>query len=201
MFSWAEGCPPPPASSGNMTVISFLEWGHLGTTEVNFNVKKRHRSPPRSQFRVHTYVKGFVPLYREKEIMNHDYFKGNGHQWASPTPRQEQEEKGQYEHSDQRNGGYLAVSWRTLCIRKNWWNPLTVCLSVLTIKLAICKESRVVLWLYKHISQELYIKVAYKVSRGMVFWSMHIFYLGFSLVKCKGPLRAATGLLLSFNFL
>lgn len=97
--------------------------------------------------------------------------------------------------------GYLAVSWRTLCIRKNWWNPLTVCLSVLTIKLAICKESRVVLWLYKHISQELYIKVAYKVSRGMVFWSMHIFYLGFSLVKCKGPLRAATGLLLSFNFL
>jgi len=36
--------------------------------------------------------------------MSQNYFKGAGPNWASPTLRQEEEEKGQYQHSDQNNG-------------------------------------------------------------------------------------------------
>lgn len=53
------------------------ECGHLGTRKVNFNLKKLPSSPLRSHsFRAHKCVKGFVPLYGEKEIIKQKYFRG-----------------------------------------------------------------------------------------------------------------------------
>lgn len=82
--------------------------------------------------------------------------KGNGHQWASPTLRQDHRRKGPVPVQwPERVTCVMGISGWTLC--EEQWDQLIKSLpasvSVLPLKFTTCKESKVVLWSCKHTSQ------------------------------------------------
>lgn len=102
LMGWGGGRGSLDSQGSDSNKFSERKWGHLGTIKVNFNLERIHRVPWRS----HSLgsIRMLKALFPSQGKGNHDPKLFQGY-WASPTPKQEQEEKGQYQHGDQNNGG------------------------------------------------------------------------------------------------